>query len=205
MGEFELNPEELEELQKRSERLATAWNMFESNNQDRFKKTLKRIKHILKKYEDGLIIPENWRQVYWEWYFKNKLDEEQRANFEKNDWDKLLSNEKVIIEWAKDYTKEVLNTETEPESKNSKTDKKRETLAVRYKLLDVFFKGNENFSKLKIKDQEILLGYVLGCDVSTAKHIKNNATKGNPDGKYITHKSINRAEELIEKIKKGIL
>lgn len=82
---------------------------------------------------------------------------------------------------------------------------KGETIAVKFKLLDNFFQGNEEFKKLLVKDQQKLLGYILGCHYDTAKHVKNFSNKGNPDGKYITQDSIDRFNDLYIKIKKGDL
>jgi hypothetical protein len=91
------------------------------------------------------------------------------------------------------------------EPNNTTIKDKGESLAVKYKLIVHFFNENEEYNNLKIKDRDKLLGFILGCHHDTAKHIKNNAIHKNPDGKYITYESINRAEELIEKIKKGKL
>jgi len=97
--------------------------------------------------------------------------------------------------------------ESKPEVVAEKTapPEKRETNAVKYKLLDHFFKGNPEYDKLLIKDQEHLLGFILGCRADTAKDIKNEATQSKPNGKYITKKTMDRFNELLDKIKKGEL
>ena len=93
---------------------------------------------------------------------------------------------------------EVVAEETAP-------PERRETNAVKYKLLDHFFKGNPEYDKLLIKDQEHLLGFILGCRADTAKDIKNEATKSKPDGRYINKITMDRFTELSDKIKKGEL
>jgi len=87
--------------------------------------------------------------------------------------------------------------------KEKVSDKNRTTVAVRYKLLQEFFKENENYHQLLVKDQENLLGFILGCRADTAKHIKNNSIKSKPDGKHITQDSIDRFLVLSDKLKKG--
>ena len=69
-------------------------------------------------------------------------------------------------------------------------------------MLDHFFDLKSEFKDLLTKDQEKLLGFILGCRHDTAKSIKNNLVK-KPDGKHITEKALERFTELSEKIKKG--
>lgn len=95
------------------------------------------------------------------------------------------------------------HSENEVFTPKSKKAEKGEPLAVRYKLLDEFFKGNEQYNKLKVKDKEALLSIILGCHPDTAKDIKNNAVKNIPEGKYITGKALDRFRDLSDKIKKG--
>lgn len=105
-----------------------------------------------------------------------------------------------------EFYKEYLSNPTLITKSHNKTEK-GESLAVRYKLLDEFFKRNEEFGKLKNKDQDILLGFILGCRADTAKTIKNQWIKYNstktPDGSDITQTGIDRFTELFDKIKKG--
>jgi hypothetical protein len=94
--------------------------------------------------------------------------------------------------------------ESKPEvvAKKTAPPEKEETNAVKYKLLDHFFKGNPEYDKLLIKDQEHLLGFILGCRADTAKSIKNQPK---PDGKHITEITMDRFNQLLDKIKKGEL
>lgn len=101
------------------------------------------------------------------------------------------------------YQEYVDNNFKEPESTNAEKPEKGEGCAVKYKLLNHFFNESKEYNSLRVKDQERLLGFILGCRNDTAKHIKNNANKKNPDGKYITFESEGRVHELIEKLKKG--
>lgn len=103
-----------------------------------------------------------------------------------------------------EYYREVLsapNLKLELQNKSEKG----ETIAVKFKLLDKFFQGKEEFKNLLVKDQEKLLGYILGGHHDTVKHVKNFSNKRNPDGKYITQDSIDRFNDLYIKIKKGDL
>lgn len=78
----------------------------------------------------------------------------------------------------------------------------KEPIYVKLHLLKHFFSENDEFEKLKIKDQHALLGLIFGCRADTVKPIKNN-TQGKPDGKYVTERAITRFQDLLEKLKKG--
>lgn len=82
-----------------------AFKQFEARNQIKFEKTLKRVEDFLKK--KGTIIPDNWREVYWDWYVMKKLNHDDWVSFENEYWDKIISNEKILIEWARDYTESI--------------------------------------------------------------------------------------------------
>jgi len=187
-------PELKESLNKFSE----AWKQWSINNDKEFRKTLKTVKSILK--QKSLILPRDWKEVIWEWYIKEELSKEDLAFLEFKDVPDLLKDPKIILRWAKQYSEKIEKEVFTPESKKTE---KGEPLAVRYKLLDEFFKGNEQYNKLKVKDKEALLSIILGCHPDTAKDIKNNAVKNIPDGKYITREALDRFRDLSDKIKKG--
>ncbi|MDO6439750.1 hypothetical protein Q4534_20150 [Cyclobacterium sp. 1_MG-2023] len=170
-----------------------------------YKKTKKSLKHIFR--SQGLVLPKNWGELFYSWVLSVPIGSEVREIMAS-----LPSERKVFelqpiprnyfIEWAKEETQRLLGTDLiqKPEREKPLKD---ETNAVKYFLLDHFFKGNDEFNKLKFKDQENLLGFILSCRSDTVKHIKNNAYKEKPDGKYITIKSKDRFDELLEKLKMG--
>lgn len=138
----------------------------------------------------------------------SKLSEKNIGEISIKELSPKLEGLKIEVEdlanWSKEYTPLIEAILKDPDKKfNSIEKEKSEPIAVRFKLLDEFFKGKENFTNLKIKDQEILLGFILGCHPSTAKHIKNNSGKSVPDGKYITKDNLDRYAILSDKIKKG--
>jgi hypothetical protein len=147
-----------------------------------FEKTLKSLDPIFQK--NGWIRPRDWTEIS-NWYNLNFKDE---SSYQKP----KIEDREIYIKWA------------ESNHKNQEIEKpeKGESVAVKYQLLDEFFKGNEKFNNLKIKDQEKLLGFIFGCRADTLKHIKNNIQK-RPDGKHITQAGFDRFLELSEKIKKG--
>ncbi len=189
----------LPELKETLAKFSEVWKTFELQNESEFKKTLKTLKYIFT--EKSLILPRDWKEVFWEWYIKKELSPKERAFLEFKNIQELLRDQKVILKWAKQYTASIEGEVFNP--KPNQSDEKNESLAVRYKLLDEFFQGNENFKKLKIGDQEKLLGFILGCRADTAKNIKNNVGKALPDGKYITEEALARFTILFDKIKKG--
>ena len=176
---------------------------FEKRNENEFKKTLKSMKGFFKK--EGLIFPKDWKEVFYSWYVLVKLGD-KAYDFSFSDLSEKISDRQIYLEWAKYETEKLIleiNKENgDSEKKREKEPEKGESNSVKYLLLDEFFKGNEKFDKLKIKDQEKLLGFILGCRADTVKHIKNNI-QNRPDGKHITQVGLDRFLELSEKIQKG--
>lgn len=98
---------------------------YEARNQIKFEKTLKRVEDFLKK--KGLIIPDNWREVYWDWYLMKKLNDDDLWSLGYDDLDKIISNEKILIEWARDYTESIDKEFFSPNSKEIKPFKDEQT------------------------------------------------------------------------------
>jgi hypothetical protein len=158
------------------------------------------------------------RELIDRWH-KNKFEKVDGFKYQqvKGQQDRLRSGEySYSAIQINDFHTAVLNfelaeflrgNESKPEvvAEETAPPERRETNAVKYKLLDLFFKGTPEYKDLKIKDQEHILGFILGCSADTAKDIKNEATKSKPDGRYINKITMDRFTELLDKIKKGEL
>lgn len=99
--------------------------------------------------------------------------------------------------------KGLINGNIEPTIDPMKKPEKGESVAVKFYLLDHFYSPKPEFLSQLIGNQEKILGYIFECRPDTAKNIKNNASKPNPDGKHITNVGKDRFNELLKKLKKG--
>jgi hypothetical protein len=160
-----------------------------------FEKTMNSLKPTFER--NGWYAPRDFREVR-EWhYYEIKKNPPEREDLPER---AMIQDREIYIQWAKANQKEEETAQTK--KKETAPPERGETNAVKYKLLDHFFKGNPEFDKLLIKDQEHLLGFILGCRADTAKSIKNQSK---PDGKHITEIAMDRFTELLDKIKKGEL
>jgi len=153
-----------------------------------FEKTMNSLKPTFEK--NGWYAPRDFKEVRDWYYYESKKNPPERADLPER---AMIQDRKIYIQWAK--ATQIKKEETAPLEKGERN-------AVKYKLLDHFFKGNTEYDKLLIKDQEHLLGFILGCRADTAKSIKNQSK---PDGKHITEIAMDRFTELLDKIKKGEL
>jgi hypothetical protein len=156
--------------------------------QKEFKETFDTVKHIF--ISKSLILPKNWEQVF-HWYFFESGNDISKIKLK--DWVYLFSNKEIYEQWAKAKAYGFLENQSE---KTNKEDK-GESLAVRYSILNDFFTESSQFRDLSEKHKEETLAYILATIPRTAKGIKNG------ESKYISKNHKDRADELINKIKKG--
>ncbi|GHB45691.1 hypothetical protein [Mongoliitalea lutea] len=93
------------ELRKAVSDFTKAFSQFESNNEAIFKKTLKTVKHILK--QKSLILPRDWKEVFWEWYLDKEHTEEERLELDFKTIPELIKDPKIILKWAKEYSEKI--------------------------------------------------------------------------------------------------
>lgn len=106
----------------------------------------------------------------------------------------------VVNYYFSKYCHQLLSEEFKPERftiEAPEKPEKGEPLAVRYSILNDFFNESDEFKKLSEKQKEKILAYILGTIPRTAKGMKNG------ESKYFTDDHKNRANDLINKIKKG--
>ncbi|UJP65543.1 hypothetical protein [Mongoliitalea daihaiensis] len=99
--DFEPSPE----LKQSMAKLSEAFRKFESNNEAIFKKTLKTVKHILK--QKSLILPRDWKEVFYEWYLSKELTKEERSELDFKTIPELIKDPKIILKWAKEYSEKI--------------------------------------------------------------------------------------------------
>lgn len=173
-----------------------AFKQFEARNQIKFEKTLKRVEDFLKK--KGTIIPDNWREVYWDWYVMKKLNHDDWVSFENEYWDKIISNEKILIEWARDYTESIDKEFFSPNSKEIKPFKDEQTK----NLFEYIVKNWKNDTATKwgyiwnFLNYQESGGMTYKIDYETYLREKHNFTKGKPN--YETCTSEKPKKELAE-------
>lgn len=164
---------------------------IEEKNNLEFKKSLKSVKHILK--QRGLILPKDWNQVFIDWYIES-LPEKEQHKLSIPDLYKKISDETILIQWAEEYSKII----TPNRSEKLSTKEKHKGFAVRFTLLKMLgFEKTPEFLALSEGQKVAFLRFILGCDESTAKGLKNGYEK------VIQPKHEEEAKELFNKIKKG--
>jgi len=109
-----LSPELIEMVSKFSE----DWKKFEQYNETEFNRTKKAVKRILKR--NSLILPENWRDAFIDWYMKGGLSQEERSELDSKPLVELLRDHTVILKWAKQYTEKIDNEVFRIEEKSEK-------------------------------------------------------------------------------------
>ena len=114
MDDLKLSPELIERLSKFSE----DWKKFEQDNEIEFSRTKKAVKRILRR--NSLILPENWRQAFFDWYMKGGLTQEEKNELDSKPLVELLRDHTVILKWAKQYTEKIDNEVFPIEEKSEK-------------------------------------------------------------------------------------
>lgn len=109
-----LSPELIEMVSKFSE----DWKKFEQYNETEFNRTKKAVKRILKR--NSLILPENWREAFIDWYMKGGLTQEEKSELDSKPLVELLRDHTVILKWAKQYTEKIDNEVFRIEEKSEK-------------------------------------------------------------------------------------
>ena len=109
-----LSPELIEMVSKFSE----DWKKFEQYNETEFNRTKKAVKRILKR--NSLILPENWRDAFIDWYMKGGLSQEEKSELDSKPLVELLRDHTVILKWAKQYTEKIDNEVFRIEEKSEK-------------------------------------------------------------------------------------
>jgi len=182
-----ISKESLDEILVKLKRL-------EEKNDETFKETLKSLKHIFR--SKNLVSPKNWQEIFNEWFYENYPDILYTTHNE--DFYTLIGDRKIILEWAEEYTESITVQKEDILIKEN-----GESFAVRYELIELLFNENQEFKSLGEKKKEQIYKYILGITgsngIRTARGIKNK------DSKYRTHKHKERAQELLDKIKKGII
>jgi hypothetical protein len=122
-NEFETIREDLQsiippKLREDFAKFSDKWRKFEQDNEIEFKKTKKAVKRILER--NSLILPENWRQAFFDWYMKGGLSQEEKSELDSKPLVELLRDHTVILKWAKQYTEKIDNEVFPIEEKSEK-------------------------------------------------------------------------------------
>lgn len=203
------------ELKESLDKFSEAWRQVDLNNDKEFRKTLKTVKSYLK--QKSLILPRDWKEVYWDWYLKKEMAPQERLFFEGKDFPDLLKDPKIILRWAKQYSekieKEVFTPESkihekdESEAKEEKThsQKTRIDLEPKYrfylmeKLEMIDPKGIFYDTNLSLNQRAELLSKILGYNLRDCKDLLNGNTCFNDEKKSNLDDFLN---DLIKKRKK---
>jgi len=122
-NEFETIREDLKSiippnLREDFAKFSDKWRKFEQDNEIEFKKTKKAVKRILKR--NSLILPENWREAFIDWYMKGGITQEEKSELDSKPLVELLRDHTVILKWAKQYTEKIDNEVFRIEEKSEK-------------------------------------------------------------------------------------
>ena len=122
-NEFETIREDLQsiippKLREDFAKFSDKWRKFEQDNEIEFKKTKKAVKRILQR--NSLILPENWREAFFDWYMKGGLTQEEKSELDSKPLVELLRDHTVILKWAKQYTEKIDNEVFRIEEKSEK-------------------------------------------------------------------------------------
>ena len=176
-------------------KLSEKFKEVENKNDQSFKETIKSLKHIFK--TKGYVKPKNWREIFYDWYYENYPDILAITHWE--DLHTLIGDRSIILEWAEEYTNRLSFYQNEGNQKNENV----EPFSVRFELLELLFDEKKEFRSLGEKQKEQIYKYILGISgkngIRTARGIKNK------DSKYRNQNHKERAEQLLNKIKKGII
>jgi hypothetical protein len=145
------------------------WRKFEQDNEIEFKKTKKAVKRILKR--NSLILPENWRQAFFDWYMKGGLSQEEKSELDSKPLVELLRDHTVILKWAKQYTEKIDNEVFPIEEKSEKLKNLPHKLCLLEDLgfLDLIeerFKDKHYLGKARETDKARLLALLFEIDDS---------------------------------------
>ena len=160
-----LSPELIEMVSKFSE----DWKKFEEYNETEFNRTKKAVKRILKR--NSLILPENWREAFIDWYMKGGLTQEEKSGLDSKPLVELLRDHTVILKWAKQYTEKIDNEVFRIEEKSEKLKNLPHKLCLLEDLgfLDLIeerFKDKHYLGKARETDKARLLALLFEIDDS---------------------------------------
>lgn len=160
-----LSPELIEMVSKFSE----DWKKFEQYNETEFNRTKKAVKRILKR--NSLILPENWREAFIDWYMKGGLSQEEKSELDSKPLVELLRDHTVILKWAKQYTEKIDNEVFPIEEKSEKLKNLPHKLCLLEDLgfLDLIeerFKDKHYLGKARETDKARLLALLFEIDDS---------------------------------------
>ena len=173
-NEFETIREDLKSiippnLKEDFAKFSDKWRKFEQDNEIEFKKTKKAVKRILKR--NSLILPENWRQAFFDWYMKGGLSQEEKSELDSKPLVELLRDHTVILKWAKQYTQKIDNEVFPIEEKSEKLKNLPHKLCLLEDLgfLDLIeerFKDKHYLGKARETDKARLLALLFEIDDS---------------------------------------
>jgi hypothetical protein len=188
-----LSPELIERLSKFSEN----WENFEQNNELAFRRTKKAVKRILKR--NSLILPENWRQAFFDWYMKGGLTQEEKSELDSKPLIELLKDQTIVLKWAKQYTEKVDNEvfPVEEESEKLKNLPHKLCLLEDLGILDLLeerFKDKHYIGRARETDKARLLALLFEID----NHEKVRQALKNKD--YLSGKAQSNAVQTLKKL-----
>jgi len=171
-NEFETIREDLKSiippnLREDFAKFSDKWRKFQQDNEIEFKKTKKAVKRILKR--NSLILPENWRDAFIDWYMKGGLSQEERSELDSKPLVELLRDHTVILKWAKQYTEKIDNEVFRIEEKSEKLKNLPHKLCLLEDLgiLDLIeerFKDKHYLGKARMTDKARLLASLFEID-----------------------------------------
>ena len=137
---------------------------WESINEVEFKATIKSLKYIFK--ENLLVLPRDWKEVFYEWYIDRLDDEKFYLSFEK--LKEKISDRNLILEWAEDYSNSFKKISKEQSEKLKNLPHKLcllEDLGI-LDLIEERFKDKHYLGKARETDKARLLALLFEIDDS---------------------------------------
>jgi hypothetical protein len=173
--------------------IKTAYQEFESRSQRSFLESKKMLKHQFAKHHS--IIPSLEKILVYKLSAKNIG--ETSINELPTKLEGLKIELKDLAKWSNEYTPLIEGIFNDPDKRPNSIEKGK-GFAVRFSLLKLLgFEKTPEFLALSEGQKVAFIRFILVCDESTAKGLKNGYEK------YIETRHEKEAMELFDKIKKG--
>ena len=196
-SEIERLKSELQELiitRDEFKEIKSAYQEFENRSQYSFLESKEMLQHLFSKHHT--VIPT------FEKLLISKLSEKNIGETSFEELPTKLEGLKIEVEdlaiWSREFTPLIEELFNAPDKRPNSIEKGKKSLAVRFHLLKLLrFEKTPEFLALSEGHKIALIRFILACDESTAKGLKNGYVK------YIEPRHEKEAKDLFDKIKKG--
>lgn len=177
-------------LQSTFSRLSESLKAWELRNEIEFKKTLKSVKYKLR--QKGLVLPKDWKEVYYEWYLKKY--EEEFVWLTSADLTKKIGDRQILIQWAIEYSEQF---EIIPKEQSEKLKNLPHKLCILeelgfMELIDERFKDKNYYGKARESDKARLIASLF--DIDDPERIRNTLRKKD----FLSEKQKNNAVQTLK-------